>query len=153
MGLIKEGDKVAVLTDILGLEDHLGDMDFKVTGTKEGKSTFLLSWFNFKFSPQLQLRLNYDRIYYHSLDDTIRFSGNLVSTSLNFQLNKRLSSFVKFQYDSHMNRFQYDFLIGYEPANVSKIYISLKNYSENRLRFFHPNARSFTMKISYLIRI
>ncbi len=36
MGLIKEGDKVVVLTDIQGLEDHYGDMDFKVTGTKEG---------------------------------------------------------------------------------------------------------------------
>ena len=36
MGLIKEGDQVLVLSDILGLEDHLGDMDFKVTGTKNG---------------------------------------------------------------------------------------------------------------------
>ncbi|MCH8934791.1 MAG: polyribonucleotide nucleotidyltransferase [Gemmatimonadetes bacterium] len=36
MGLIKEGDKVVVLTDILGSEDHLGDMDFKVAGTREG---------------------------------------------------------------------------------------------------------------------
>jgi polyribonucleotide nucleotidyltransferase len=36
MGLIKEGDKVAILTDILGLEDALGDMDFKVAGTREG---------------------------------------------------------------------------------------------------------------------
>ncbi len=36
MGLIKDGDKVAVLTDILGDEDHFGDMDFKVTGTSEG---------------------------------------------------------------------------------------------------------------------
>lgn len=36
MGLIKKGDKYAVLTDILGDEDHLGDMDFKVTGTREG---------------------------------------------------------------------------------------------------------------------
>ena len=36
MGLIKEGDRVAVLTDILGDEDHLGDMDFKVAGTSEG---------------------------------------------------------------------------------------------------------------------
>jgi polyribonucleotide nucleotidyltransferase len=36
MGLIKEGDKVAVLSDILGDEDHLGDMDFKVAGTREG---------------------------------------------------------------------------------------------------------------------
>jgi len=36
MGLIKEGDDVAVLSDILGDEDHLGDMDFKVAGTKNG---------------------------------------------------------------------------------------------------------------------
>jgi polyribonucleotide nucleotidyltransferase len=36
MGLIKEGEKWAVLTDILGDEDHLGDMDFKVAGTKDG---------------------------------------------------------------------------------------------------------------------
>ncbi len=36
MGLIKKDDKFAILTDILGDEDHLGDMDFKVTGTREG---------------------------------------------------------------------------------------------------------------------
>ena len=36
MGLISDGDKFAVLSDILGDEDHLGDMDFKVTGTKNG---------------------------------------------------------------------------------------------------------------------
>jgi polyribonucleotide nucleotidyltransferase len=36
MGLIKEGNRFAVLTDILGDEDHLGDMDFKVAGTEEG---------------------------------------------------------------------------------------------------------------------
>ena len=36
MGLIEEGDRVAVLSDILGDEDHLGDMDFKVAGTREG---------------------------------------------------------------------------------------------------------------------
>jgi len=36
MGLIKEGDDFAVLSDILGDEDHLGDMDFKVAGTEEG---------------------------------------------------------------------------------------------------------------------
>ena len=42
MGLIKEGDRVAVLTDILGVEDHLGDMDFKVTGTRDGITAFQL---------------------------------------------------------------------------------------------------------------
>jgi polyribonucleotide nucleotidyltransferase len=36
MGLVKEGDKTVVLTDIQGLEDHLGDMDFKVAGTRAG---------------------------------------------------------------------------------------------------------------------
>jgi len=36
MGLVKEGDKIIVLSDILGDEDHLGDMDFKVTGSERG---------------------------------------------------------------------------------------------------------------------
>jgi polyribonucleotide nucleotidyltransferase len=36
MGLVKDGDRYAILTDILGLEDHLGDMDFKVAGTDNG---------------------------------------------------------------------------------------------------------------------
>ncbi len=40
MGLIKEGDKYSVLTDILGNEDHLGDMDFKVAGSAEGITAF-----------------------------------------------------------------------------------------------------------------
>ena len=42
MGLIKEEERVVVLTDILGLEDHLGDMDFKVTGTDKGITAFQL---------------------------------------------------------------------------------------------------------------
>jgi polyribonucleotide nucleotidyltransferase len=40
MGLIKEGERAVILTDILGLEDHLGDMDFKITGTEEGITAF-----------------------------------------------------------------------------------------------------------------
>lgn len=40
MGLIKEGEKYAILSDILGNEDHLGDMDFKVAGTSEGITAF-----------------------------------------------------------------------------------------------------------------
>ena len=40
MGLVKEGDRVAVLSDILGNEDHLGDMDFKVAGTQDGITAF-----------------------------------------------------------------------------------------------------------------
>jgi polyribonucleotide nucleotidyltransferase len=40
MGLVKEGEKVAILSDILGNEDHLGDMDFKVAGTHQGITAF-----------------------------------------------------------------------------------------------------------------
>jgi len=40
MGLVKEGEKAAILTDILGVEDHLGDMDFKVAGTSKGITAF-----------------------------------------------------------------------------------------------------------------
>jgi polyribonucleotide nucleotidyltransferase len=40
MGLVIENDSYAILTDILGLEDHLGDMDFKVTGTRDGITAF-----------------------------------------------------------------------------------------------------------------
>ncbi|MEW5800239.1 MAG: polyribonucleotide nucleotidyltransferase [Bacteroidota bacterium] len=40
MGLVKEGDRVAILSDILGDEDHLGDMDFKVAGTVDGITGF-----------------------------------------------------------------------------------------------------------------
>ncbi len=40
MGLVKEGDKHAILSDILGAEDHMGDMDFKVAGTAEGITAF-----------------------------------------------------------------------------------------------------------------
>jgi len=40
MGLIKEGESLEILTDILGIEDHLGDMDFKVTGTRDGITAF-----------------------------------------------------------------------------------------------------------------
>jgi polyribonucleotide nucleotidyltransferase len=40
MGLVKEGDRTVVLSDILGEEDHLGDMDFKVAGTEDGITAF-----------------------------------------------------------------------------------------------------------------
>ena len=42
MGLVKEDERTVILTDILGLEDHLGDMDFKVTGTEKGITAFQL---------------------------------------------------------------------------------------------------------------
>ncbi len=42
MGLVLDGSRYAVLTDILGNEDHFGDMDFKVAGTREGITAFQL---------------------------------------------------------------------------------------------------------------
>ncbi len=49
MGLVKEGENIEILTDILGLEDHYGDMDFKATGTDQGITAIqmdLKSWVN-----------------------------------------------------------------------------------------------------------
>jgi len=123
------------------------------TEAKKGIFTIVTLWTNFKISPQLQLKFNFERNFNKSTDNTIRFSGNLVSSSLNYQVGKRLSTFVKFQYDSHLQRFQYDFLVGYEPANVSKLYFSIKNYSEDRFKLFEPDARSLAFKVSYLFRL
>lgn len=53
MGLIKEGNKAAVLTDILGLEDHFGDTDFKVTGTRDGITAIQVDIKIEGISPQL----------------------------------------------------------------------------------------------------
>lgn len=133
------------------IHDYVYNENF--TETKEGKFTIVTLWTNFKISPQLQLRFNFERNYNKSTDNTIRFTGNLLSSSLNYQISKRLSTFVKFQYDSHLERFQYDFLVGYEPANVSKLYFSIKNYSEHRFKLFEPDARSIAFKVSYLFRL
>lgn len=53
MGLIKEGERVVVLTDILGLEDHLGDMDFKVAGTENGITAFQMDSKIADISPEI----------------------------------------------------------------------------------------------------
>ncbi|MBX2989243.1 MAG: polyribonucleotide nucleotidyltransferase [Bdellovibrionaceae bacterium] len=59
MGLIKEGDRVAVLTDILGDEDHLGDMDFKVAGTYDGITS-------------LQMDIKIDSVSFEVMDTALR---------------------------------------------------------------------------------
>ncbi len=53
MGLIKEGDQIAILTDILGTEDHVGDMDFKVTGTRDGVTAIQMDIKIFGITPQI----------------------------------------------------------------------------------------------------
>jgi polyribonucleotide nucleotidyltransferase len=59
MGLIKEGDRVAVLSDILGDEDHLGDMDFKVAGTSSGITS-------------LQMDIKIDSISFEVMETALR---------------------------------------------------------------------------------
>ncbi len=58
MGLIKDGDEYAVLSDILGNEDHLGDMDFKVTGTRDGITA-------------CQMDIKIDGLDYHILENAL----------------------------------------------------------------------------------
>ncbi len=53
MGLIREGDRVAILTDILGTEDHVGDMDFKVTGTRDGVTAIQMDIKIFGITPEI----------------------------------------------------------------------------------------------------
>jgi len=53
LGLVKEGDKTAILTDIAGLEDHFGDMDFKVAGTRAGITAVQLDLKNTGISLEL----------------------------------------------------------------------------------------------------
>lgn len=132
------------------IHDFVYNDDF--TDALAGKTNDGSLWIDFKLSPQLRLHLDYRNVNYYSIDRSIRFNGGLVSTGLIYQASKQISSFLAFQYDAHAHRFQYDLLIGYEPANVSKICLSIKNYSENRFRLFDPDARSVTFKISYLLR-
>ena len=66
MGLVKEGDDFAVLTDILGDEDHLGDMDFKVAGTKDGISA-------------LQMDIKIQGITKEIMEQALRASSNCSS--------------------------------------------------------------------------
>ena len=56
MGLISDGDRAAVLSDILGEEDHLGDMDFKVAGTENGITAFQMDIKIKNVSPELMQR-------------------------------------------------------------------------------------------------
>lgn len=132
------------------IHDYVYNDDF--TDARDGKTKEADLWINFKLSPQVRLQLEYRNVLYYSIDRTIRFNGNLLLANLIYQASKQISSYLAFQYDTAARRFQYDFLIGYEPANVSKVCLSIKNYSENRFRLFDPDARSITFKISYLLR-
>ena len=71
MGLIKENDKTIILTDIQGIEDHLGDMDFKIAGTKDGITA-------------LQLDIKIEKVDFDILEEAL----NRAKTARRFILEK-----------------------------------------------------------------
>ncbi|MCP5051377.1 MAG: carbohydrate binding family 9 domain-containing protein [bacterium] len=143
--------KLSFRFNTIFIQDFVYNDDF--TDTRAGRFVESSLGAGFKISPQLQWNLTLSRTAYHSLDRGIDFKGNLISTSVNFQADKKLASYIKFQYDSYLERFQYDFLVAYEMTNLNKIYLSIKSYSERQFRLFHPEARSVGFKVSYLLRI
>ena len=85
MGLIKEGENFSVLSDILGDEDHLGDMDFKVAGTKDGITS-------------LQMDIKITGITFEIMEQALQQAKSgreKILTEMNKALNKSRSSFSK----------------------------------------------------------
>ena len=85
MGLIKEGDNFSVLSDILGDEDHLGDMDFKVAGTKDGITS-------------LQMDIKITGITFEIMQKALEQAKNgreKILSEMNKAINKSRSSFSK----------------------------------------------------------
>jgi hypothetical protein len=123
------------------------------TESKKGTTTDLSLTFTLKISPQIKLILDGSNYKYHSEDWEISFNGSLFSTAINYQLNKNITAYANLQYDSYEKRYQYDLILGYELAALSKVYFSIKNYSENHFGFLHSDIRSISFKLSYLLRI
>lgn len=143
--------KINFGSTLLFVRDFVYNEEF--TKTRRGKFNRFSMWAKVKFSSQLQWNIDLGRTVLRSDDRTVDFVGNLVSMSVNYQLNKKIASYAKLQYDSRYERFQYDFLVAYQMNNLSSIYLSFKNYSEGRFRFLDPDARSIGFKVSYLVRI
>ena len=120
---------------------------------KQGKTSSFSAWMNVKLSPSLQWEWSLVHTGQVANDRSIDFQGNIFSSTLRWQVFRSLSSYAKFQYDSLEKRFGYDFFLLFEPAPVSRMVLSLKNYCEDRFRFFEPQARTLAVKLSYLIRI
>ena len=120
---------------------------------KAGRTTSALAWMNVKLFPSMQWEWRIEHTGQASRDGSINFRGNIFSTALRCQATRTLSSFAKFQYDSLQKRFGYDLILLVEPAPVSRMAVSLKNFCEERLRLFDPQARTLAIKMSYLIRI
>ncbi len=147
-----QGNSTAKLNlDAFTMNTYVLNDDF--TELRPGRFSEITLGAELRISPRLQANFDIKNLQYHSHDRVIDFKGNLFSTTVNYQVLKHLSSFFKFQYDSNMKRFQYDFIVGFEPNNTSKVYFTLKNYSVDRFRLFKSDARSIGFKISYHFRI
>jgi hypothetical protein len=120
---------------------------------KAGKTSNVAAWMNVNLSPSLQWEWSLEHSGQAADDNSIDFQGTIFSSTLRWQVSRSLSSSAKFQYDSHARRFGYDFYLLFEPAPVSRMVLSLKNFCEERFRFFEPQARTLAIKLSYLIRI
>jgi hypothetical protein len=120
---------------------------------KAGKSANASAWMKVKISPSWQWEWRIEHTGQASSDRSIDFQGNIFSSSLRWQASRMISTFAKFQYDSLQKRFGYDFILLFEPAPVSRMSISLKNFCEERFRIFAPQARTLAIKLSYLIRL
>ncbi len=120
---------------------------------KAGRTTGAAARMNVRPTPGVQWEWRVAHTGQASHDGGVAFRGNIFSTALRWQATRTLSSSARFQYDSLQKRFGYDFLLLYEPAPVSRMVLSLKNYCEERFRLFRPQARTLAVKLSYLIRI
>jgi hypothetical protein len=123
------------------------------TQTQKGKTKDVGLSSILKISSQLQFTLEFSNYRYQSENGEIKFDGSILSGAVNYQPGKKITTYIKFQYDSFEKRYAYDLILGYEPAILSKIYFTLKNYSEDHLQIFHPSIRSISFKLSYLLRI
>ena len=95
MGLITEGDSFAVLSDILGDEDHLGDMDFKVTGTKDGitacQMDIKIKGLSFDIMTQALNQARDGRLHIlNHLTDTIAMPNESVKSHAPKMINRRI---------------------------------------------------------------
>jgi hypothetical protein len=137
--------------EVIFLSGAVYSADFRQA--KAGKSANASAWMKVKISPSWQWEWRIEHTDQASLDRSIDFQGNIFSSSLRWQASRMISTFAKFQYDSLQRRFGYDFLLLFEPAPVSRMVISLKNFCEERFRIFAPQARTLAIKLSYLIRM
>jgi polyribonucleotide nucleotidyltransferase len=105
MGLVKEGDKYAILTDIAGAEDHYGDMDFKVAGTKDGITALQMDIKTSGITPQIMVEA-----LAQAKAGRLHVLGKMLETLGDPRTN--ISAYAPHIYTMHINRQKIGELIG-----------------------------------------